>query len=239
MENTYYNLDQMKLYWHSAVLDLCKNKDKSEINKKFDELDSYYGGPKRYYHTFQHIGNMFEMVNEIYNNTIYDIYNSGINKSHLLTATFFHDAIYEVCSKDCVFKSSLLAMSMLESLGVEYKDIFVIQDLIRITDNHEVNSGGMERLVEVPEIFQKIFIDADNAILSSGKSEYSDYARSIKDEYCPPYSKDTFIQGRKEFLSKLLKRGTIFLTVYMNRNYEEKARNNIEAELNELKIFGI
>jgi predicted metal-dependent HD superfamily phosphohydrolase len=71
------------------------------------------------------------------------------------------------------------------------------------------------------------------AILGEEPFLYVQYSDAIKEEY-KNIDPETFILGRKNFLFKLYKHKTIFLTEYMNELYNDQAHSNIDNEINDL-----
>ena len=73
------------------------------------------------------------------------------------------------------------------------------------------------------------------AIFGSTESEYRDYAHAIRQEYSW-VSDAEYRFRRKQVLQNFLQRKKIYLTQYLFVKLEEKARQNLHAEIANLSI---
>ena len=80
-----------------------------------------------------------------------------------------------------------------------------------------------------------LLLDLDLMILGTTNEEYSAYAEKIRQEYkfVPLF---LYRKKRKEVLQKFLNTKRIYLTDYFFKNFEEKARENIQHEIKK-KLF--
>jgi pantetheine-phosphate adenylyltransferase len=76
-------------------------------------------------------------------------------------------------------------------------------------------------------------MDIDLAILGAEPEKYYVYRCNIRLEYSHVTDAE-FKKGRREFVQKMLDRPQIYWSDYFNNKYEDKARKNLYAELEEL-----
>jgi predicted metal-dependent HD superfamily phosphohydrolase len=150
-------------------------------------------------------------------------------------AAFFHDVEYNVKKPSDVTNvisdeelSAMYANNALKQIGFDDDFINDVSNLILLTQLHKVNNS-----INIDPLLQSIFIDADMAILGEEPFLYTQYSDAIREEY-KNINPETFILGRKNFLSKINKHKTIFLTEYMNELYNDQAHSNIENEIKDL-----
>ena len=72
--------------------------------------------------------------------------------------------------------------------------------------------------------------DADLAILAAAPERYAEYTADVRREYAHVPG-DLFRAGRAAVLSDLLSKPTLFHTTHARREWEARARTNVEAEL--------
>ena len=148
---------------------------------------------------------------------------------------FFHDIEYNAKKPsdmgNAISDEDLSAMYAVDSLKhIGFDDAFTndVSNLISLTAQHKPNES-----LEIDPLLQSVFIDADMSILGEEPFLYGIYSDAIREEY-KHIDRETFILGRKNFLTKLSKHKTIFLTEYMNELYNEQAHSNIENEIKDL-----
>ncbi|MEI8390699.1 MAG: HD domain-containing protein, partial [bacterium] len=76
----------------------------------------------------------------------------------------------------------------------------------------------------------KIIADIDLSILGSDKSSYNIYAKQIRREYSR-YPDDVYNPGRIAVLKGILIKHNIYKTDFFQKKYEQKARINIQNEI--------
>ena len=79
----------------------------------------------------------------------------------------------------------------------------------------------------------KLFLDADLAVLGSATNLYDIYAQNVRKEYAF-YSDEIYKTGRKKALKMFLKKEKIYISQYFYEQYEDKARKNLKQELKKL-----
>jgi predicted metal-dependent HD superfamily phosphohydrolase len=185
------------------------------IDNLWDEIQKKYTHPKRYYHNLQHLETMLCLFKE------YKIEISDWDS--ILFALFYHDAIYDVLKKDNEEKSAVLAQKRLQEIQFPEGKIALCVQHILATKSHELSDNRDTN----------IFTDIDLAILGFDWEVYQKYAQNIRKEYTI-YPNFMYNPGRKKVVNHLLTMNTIFKTDTFRQLYEEKARKNMNQELEQL-----
>ncbi|CAB9516264.1 expressed unknown protein (Partial), partial [Seminavis robusta] len=150
----------------------------------------------------------------------------------LVLATFFHDAIYNVHSSTNEEDSAALFQTFLKELqsggvttitnGLEDS----VVELILATKQHQVSTENSPLL--------SLFLDLDMAVLGKEQNAYLCYAALIRNEYQHvPHA--VYCEKRAEVLETFLKQPQIFGTQVMLEAFEQRARDNLQAEIESLK----
>ena len=79
-----------------------------------------------------------------------------------------------------------------------------------------------------------IFLDLDLSILGAPECEYKKYAKQIRREY-GQYPLETYCRGRVDVLKSFLERERMYFSDYFYGKYEERARENIQQEIQSLQ----
>lgn len=177
--------------------------DGETASRWWRELESRYGEPHRHYHTLVHIGEMLALLPHA-NETV-------------LAAVWFHDAIYDGDANE--ERSAELARTALHELRFPQATIDAAAELILATKSHQHVA---------PE--SRAFLDADLAILGSDRERYRQYVAQVREEYAH-IPEPLFRGGRAAILDGFLARPRIFETDEFHERFEQKARENIAAEL--------
>ncbi|MBX2827193.1 MAG: hypothetical protein KTR22_03485 [Flavobacteriaceae bacterium] len=177
------------------------------------ELESLYTQASRHYHNLNHLKHMIRGLEEIGGE-------KSMNTDALLFAIFYHDAIYNVKRQDNELKSADL---MEKHLGeTSFEGIAFCRQLIEGTKLHESSNDDMD-----------IMMDLDLAILGQKAELYDTYCRNIRKEY-GMYPGFMYRKGRKKVLKHFLEKDRIFRTDHFIENYEQRARENLNRELQSL-----
>lgn len=174
------------------------------------ELHAMYQEPHRAYHVVAHVEAVLEHLDGLV---------GGVIPSHLLSAAFFHDAIYDPLSDQNEHLSALLARDRLGALGV---DAVIIADTVIVIEATAGHAVGNETT--------SLFLDADLAVLGADAVTYDGYARNIRFEYSH-MTDDAYRSGRAALLSGFLRRPHIYATAQGRQRFEERARHNLEREV--------
>lgn len=178
-----------------------------------------YGEPHRKYHTVRHLTEVLDAVDELAE--------FADDADAVRLAAWFHDAIYEIDVGSAAGTisneeaSARLAESALrDALDVGAVRLAEVLRLIRLTERHSVGAGDRNGAV---------LSDADLAIRAS-PTRYAQYARAVREEY-RAVPEDLFGAGRVAVLRGLLDESVLFRTPAARARYEERARQNMRAEI--------
>ena len=186
------------------------------LEQLWNEIQSAYSNPKRYYHNLQHLQHLWEELSSV-KEEIQD-WNT------LLFSVFYHDLVYNPLRRDNEERSALLMENRLQSIDVPAATIDACRTQILATKTH----------VLCPDIDANFFTDADLSILGQGWNTYKEYALAIRKEYAL-YADMLYKSGRKTVLSHFLQMDRIFKTEPFFTKYEKQARQNLSQELQELQ----
>ncbi len=176
----------------------------------YEDLVNAYSERHRVYHNLTHIA---QCLTEL---------DTAPHKDAVIEwATWYHDAIYYPGAPDNESRSALLARNVLMELGLDQELGPRVAKLILSTQSHKADEGDM---------VQKLFLDADLAILGANVDDYATYARAVRDEYCN-IPDILYRRGRREFLESMLHRNHIFLSDHFRDRYEQQANTNLTMEL--------
>ena len=173
-------------------------------------LEKEYTAKSRHYHNLNHVQEMI---------TLFDVYQSKLKQPNaILYSIFYHDYVYKATRKDNELKSAELALSILpENVTLDKQLVF---DAICATQAHQQN--------EIEDI--NWLIDFDLKILATNWSDYQIYCSQIRKEY-KMFPNILYNPGRRKALKHFLENEFIFQTDAFRQLYEEKARENIEKEI--------
>lgn len=178
-----------------------------------ERLLDAWSGPQRRYHSLGHLQWLLEEA-ERRRDLIHDARFVGY-------AIWFHDAVYEPGKPDNEERSAIWAQ---QSLASETELVGRVARVILMTKNHaEGDAVGDAAL----------FLDMDIAILGAERPSYAAYAAGVRAEYA--FAPDAaFVAGRSAFLKSQLALQFLFRTDVYRAELEQRARENIAWELDEL-----
>lgn len=205
-------IDWLREEW----FELCQkySNDLDLIKSLWEEILLYYSEKHRHYHNLEHIYKLLKLLRNI------DLKLNDIDS--LEFAIWFHDIIYKPQLKDNEEKSALLASKFLSKLNLSITQIEKIKLLILSTKDHKI--------VCSQDNDNAIFLDLDMSILGASWKEYQKYYQDVQKEYkIYPYL--LYKKGRRKVLEGFLNQAQIFYTKPFFNLFEEKARNNIKAEI--------
>jgi len=204
----------MYINLNSIFSNLISKYSDNEILKTdyWKEIEQSYSHKSRQYHNLLHLENMIIELEEV-KDKISD-YDS------LLFSIFYHDIIYKATSKDNEEKSAEIAKIRLEKLNIPQEKIIRIYNQILATKSHKKSEDSDTNFL----------LDADLAILGQDWKIYENYTQQIRKEYSI-YPDFMYKPGRKKVLIHFLEFDEIFKTNHFKGKYEEKARENIQKEL--------
>lgn len=188
---------------------LCQNytEDNKLIDTLWQEIKTQYSNSNRYYHTLKHLEHIYRELEEVELNHILEF------------SIFYHDIIYDIKKRDNEEQSAKLAVKNLNKLDVQKNIQIEVKQLILETKTHQTNSKQ-----------NRLFLDADLAILGAEPIEYKDYILNIRKEYTF-YNNKTYNSGRIKLLKIFLKKDRIYQSEHFYTLYEKKAQYNLSEEL--------
>lgn len=193
-------------------------------------LTVLYNSPDRHYHNMRHINRCLSYLED--NNFISYLYRESLH-----SAIWFHDAVYNPYSKynehysaDLYYKSETCKNSNTYQYKNGCTNHQLIYDMIFATRLHTEDQSfdlydGDEKLAI------EYMLDIDLVGLADDYNDYQNSAILIRKEYYNT-SIDDFIDGRKKFLEAMLARKSIYYTYQFKTLNEDRARNNMQNELN-------
>jgi predicted metal-dependent HD superfamily phosphohydrolase len=179
--------------------------------------------PGRHYHGWAHVTRCVDQLGTL---------PVGAPRAVFL-AILFHDAVYTAGASDNERRSAALAMETLAArctlpLPLSDAELRSIERMILATRDHH----GLADTLGADE---QTMLDIDLSILGAPWDEYAAYARGVREEYVPEVTTDAgFRIGRSQFLSGMLGRALVFLTPEGRRRWDDRARDNMQRELEEL-----
>lgn len=180
---------------------------------------------ERRYHTFSHVLDCIDCLRE--HKELLRVSEEAYQK--LFMAISWHDSIYKTHSNDTQSSESLSADRFAKDFNsgfYGYSFINSVKELIRKTDHFNTTSDG--------GYLNGIIRDIDLAGLGGSWKQFCFNSQLIRMEYSnsPDYE---FIPGRIHFCETMLKRNHIYEMTLLREVFEERARENLERELERLK----
>lgn len=185
------------------------------VDKGWIEIEHSYTAKKRHYHNLSHLEYMVDKM-EAYSSKLQD-------PDVILFSIFYHDIVYDTKRQDNELKSAEIAGERLRKLGLTSDKVTTCQNHILATKHHQASNN----------IDANFLVDFDLAILGEDQSTYLKYIKDIRAEYSI-YPDFLYRRGRKKVLQHFLEMGHIFKTTEFRNLYEQRARENLNMELQEL-----
>jgi len=188
----------------------------AETYPVFDRLVAAHMEPHRFYHTVEHLNEMFKVAGKLAD--------TATDPAAVQLAIWFHDAVYHPRATDNEERSAALAVKLLCLLGIPESTVDHVAAMIRATAHPVVGEVDADTAV---------LLDADLAILSAEERRYARYAADVRREYA--WVDDAaYRAGRTKVLEGFLARPRIYRTERMHAAAEEAARANLRAEITRL-----
>lgn len=203
------------LFKNEFCSSLVKYSSDELVNSFWNEIERAYKAKNRFYHNFDHLENLFEVLKPF--KTEFQ------NWDVIVFAIAYHDVVYNVLKSDNEEKSAALATERLSKTSLESDQIENCKQLILATKKHELSKRGIN-----------LFTDADLSVLGASSEIYRVYAKNIRKEYSV-FPDLIYNPGRRKVLKHFLEMPRIFKTDEFNKLYEKQARVNLELELLSLK----
>lgn len=180
----------------------------------WDEIEFNYSTPHRHYHNLTHLDNLLEELRPYKE--------EFISWDAIVFAIAYHDLIYNPTRIDNEEVSAIKAMHRLHAIGFPDIPRELCKQFILATTDHKPGSTETN-----------LFLDADISILGKKPNIYLEYTKNIRKEYSA-YNDEQFRHARKKLLTEWLALPLIFKSPVFIEKYEQRARQNIQYELNSL-----
>lgn len=212
-------IPKLKPRW-STLMSRLRVRD-SHTQQWFSTVCTKYTEPQRHYHTLTHIDELF---------VYFDKHERDIKKhNHVELAIWFHDVIYDPKKNNNEEESAKLFSEFcdeaLELTGISSELKQTVTDYILATKSHKMPNPNDTDLA--------YFLDFDMTILGKPWDFYKIYSQQIRQEYIHYPEKD-YCVGRTKVLNSL-KSGGIYISDPFKKEYEERAKLNMEKEIEELQ----
>jgi predicted metal-dependent HD superfamily phosphohydrolase len=208
----------MEHQWKSFCFKLGHEDNLDQNTAVYNQLVVMYGDRKRFYHNISHIASMLKDFKK--NRNMF------IDPDVCEAAIWFHDAYYEIGKKDNEIKSAELAVSCLRKMGVSDQDFLdKVKRMVEVSDHSKTFKNLSSD--------EKLFIDLDMSILGKKKDEYDRYKSNVRQEYSS-FNDNDYKSGRLLFLDGMVRRSSIYKTLYFKNQYEKRAKKNITKEIVDL-----
>lgn len=177
-----------------------------------DRLLEAYADPARGYHDRRHLAEVLEHLDEL-------MPAGHPTRDAVLLAAWFHDAVHDGADDDEQRSADLAAR---ELAGTPVAD--EVARLVLLTRSHRPGDDDLDG---------QLLCDADLAVLASGPERYADYTAGVRAEYAD-VPDPAFRAGRRSILQDLLDKPTLFHTPAARESWEDRARANVRAEIEQL-----
>ncbi|MEU9363460.1 hypothetical protein AB0D71_01740 [Streptomyces avermitilis] len=176
--------------------------------------------PQRRYHTVEHLVAVLDRID------LLEEYADDPDVVRL--AAWFHDAVYFPDRSENEERSARLAERALPEAGVSGARTAEVARLVRLTVTHDPADDDRDG---------RVLCDADLAVLAAPAEAYAAYAAAVREEYA--FVPDAaFRAGRAAVLRQLLDLPRLFRTPHGEREWEQRARENLREELARLDDGG-
>lgn len=198
-----------------AWVDLMRSFGFADNEAEFNMIENFYQEKHRKYHNLDHIKDCLEKcrLNE-----------TSKSNRVLHLAFWYHDLIYKPFKKDNEQASADLAIRFIKKQTDDVQLANRIERLIMATLHNRT-----------PDTIEEAYMmDIDLSILGSNKEKYTTYTHNIRKEYSVvPWL--LYKKKRVEILERFLSKNELYYTDYFKTEFENKARLNIQNEIQQLK----
>lgn len=185
------------------------------INELWTEIKVKHSDKKRHYHTLTHLEHLLNELSAV---------KARIkNWEVVLFSLYYHDIVYNPLKDNNEEKSAELAEARLQNIGIPATLIHQCSLQILATKKHLPDTNEDTNY----------FTDADLSVLGQDWDTYSAYTQAIRKEYSI-YPDLIYNPGRKKVLQHFLKMDRIYKTEYFYQRLEERAKSNLQRELEAL-----
>ncbi|MGI8677673.1 MAG: HD domain-containing protein [Jatrophihabitans sp.] len=204
--------------WIAAVARLGGDAGAATVSA--DELDRRYGEPRRVYHNAAHVEAMLRDTAQLAPAAGLDTASAAL----VTLAVCAHDVVYDGRPGEDERASAAWARDRLTTLGLPAGYAERVDALVQSTADHASDPHDVAR---------SVLNDADLAILAAPPEEYRAYTEAVRREY-RELDDAQWTPGRSAALSSLLRMPRLYVTEIAHARWEDAARANVQAELDEL-----
>jgi predicted metal-dependent HD superfamily phosphohydrolase len=195
------------------------NGNSNTIQKWTSALITAYTEPQRHYHKTSHIFSMLRSLEPRLQNTE--------DSLAVQLFVFFHDWVYDPKKQDNEIQSIQRFQEFASQLQMPEDLILLVSRYIEATVTHTLGKDENDEDL-------KLCLDLDLEVLGREKGAYERYTKEIRKEYAY-YSEREYAARRRGVLKKFLGRDSLYFTKGFCDEFEERARDNLTRELNELE----
>jgi predicted metal-dependent HD superfamily phosphohydrolase len=210
-------VERLGVRWRGLCDRLGVNPDAS--GPMLADLVRAYSEQGRHYHSLDHVAALLLLLDQ-HGKELAD-------RSAIVLAIFFHDAVYVPTRSDNEAQSAALARERLTALGLPGGLVARVADLVLATRH------GTERAEPPHDAEMALLLDLDLSVLAADRSAYAAYARAIRSEYAT-YPDEVYRPGRRRVLGQFLARSRIYETDRLHELWNATARANLAWEIAEL-----
>jgi predicted metal-dependent HD superfamily phosphohydrolase len=181
---------------------------------EIDALVGNYRGPRRHYHTLDHIAALLVLL---------DRHIEPVNdRDTLMLAILYHDVVYDPTRQDNEEASAIWAAGRLKGLRFPADLVGKVVRCILATRHAQEESAAYDADIA-------LLLDLDLSILAASPDTYRSYALAVRREYA--HVPDALYRaGRKRVLESFLARDRIYRSAKLRALWEQPARANLANE---------
>jgi predicted metal-dependent HD superfamily phosphohydrolase len=193
--------------------------DSPQLRRLHGDVLGRYSEPHRHYHTYQHLAECFEKVQ--------DVIALAEHPAEVYVGLWFHDAIYDTRRHDNEELSAAWARSAACELRASAESAQRIYGLIMVT-RHAAEPIGIDA---------QVLVDADLSILGAQPARFQEYEAQVRREY--DWVPDAMFRStRARILREFLGRPHLYCTAHFRERYEAQAHRNLQHSLRYLEGHG-
>jgi len=224
IKDTSYLLSSWSRLCYSPLFGSYSDKEEEDIFNHVHVLISMYNDPRRKYHNLDHVLYCLKETDKIEESGSAD----DLKLAMIRMAIWFHDVIYTASPGDEEESAKLMSAMFTKP----FKNMDAVTDMILKTANHGSNHSN-----DISGEAQ-VFLDIDMTILAESEDNYKKYRQDIMEEYYSfhPLAKTKEIsiqkklmQGRAQFLKKLLDGPFILFNTSLNKRAVENVTKELET----------
>lgn len=199
--------------------------DREDLEAEAESLLEMWSSPDRHHHGVKHLVGVLEGVDQLAQETH--------NPDLVRLAGWYHGVVFDTnmvrnhkrAAGENKPESALVAERHLTRLGIDPVRAARVKELILDLTRHDPDPRDLDACA---------LCDADLAVLAVAPQRYKDYRECVRKEFAHLPVRD-YLEARIAIAAKLLAREHIF-TSPLAQQWEEAARQNLEAELARLRV---